>query len=108
MKHIVTTVTITDDLGGVGEATMLRFHAFGRVYEIDLNKRNQETFQRRQEALYAPYIAVARDVTEIEEKRAPIIRAWAAQNGIEVNARGRVPEDIIRQYEEAQAQEQGA
>jgi hypothetical protein len=105
MKHVVTTVTITDDLGGVGEshhAPLPRVRP--RLRDRDLNKRNQETFQRRQDALYAPYIAAARDVTDIEEKRAPAIRAWAAQNGIEVNNRGRIPEDIIRQYDEAQEQ----
>lgn len=106
MKHVVTTVTITDDLGGIGEATPVKFTANGRVYEIDLNKRNQETFQRRQEALYAPYIAAARDITTDEVNRSRVIRAWAAANGIEIANRGRVPEDIVKQYDAAQLKEQ--
>jgi Lsr2 len=108
MKHIVTTVTITDDLGGQGEATTVKFTAYGRVYEIDLNKRNAETFQRRQEALFAPYIAAARDITGDEENRNRIIRAWAAANGIHVGIRGIIPADVIRQYDAAKAAEASA
>jgi hypothetical protein len=34
---------------------------------------------------------------------AKAIRAWAAGNGIEVNSRGRVPADVVKQFEAANA-----
>lgn len=101
MKNIITTVTITDDFGAPGDATTIKFQAFGRDYEIDLNKRNAETFERRIQALYAPYIEHARDITETERDTARQIRAWAAQNGIELSNRGRIPFEIIDQYNAA-------
>jgi hypothetical protein len=41
-----TTVHIADDLGGAGEASTVSFSFKGVDYEIDLNKRNSETFER--------------------------------------------------------------
>jgi hypothetical protein len=29
------------------------------------------------------------------------VRAWAASNGIELSARGRLPKDVIQQYRDA-------
>jgi len=41
-----TTVHISDDLGGAGQASTVNFSFNGVEYEIDLNKRNRETFER--------------------------------------------------------------
>lgn len=36
------------------------------------------------------------------------VRTWAQENGIEVNDKGRVPDDVVRQYFAAQQQQQSA
>jgi hypothetical protein len=103
MKTVITTTTITDDLGGAGDADTITFDHDGRTYEIDLNRRNADTFHRRVEALYGPYVAVARDVTDNTREYTRTVRAWATANGHQIAPRGRVPQHIIDLYETAQA-----
>lgn len=81
----------TDDKGGAGEATTFKFSVQGVNYEIDLNKRNGETFMRHM----GQWVAFARTVEGVDPKE---VRIWAKENGIEVNERGRVPQDVIDAY----------
>ena len=101
------TVVLEDDLdGGPGEET-LQFAIDGTEYEIDLNYTNARAFRQQ----LAPYIDHARKAgraqgrrpgrTAASRERSTDIRAWAKDQGITVSARGRIPADVVEQYEAA-------
>jgi hypothetical protein len=105
------TVTIfTDDLTDT-EGEDIATHTFsldGVSYEIDLNP---DSHQLLLDAL-APFLKVGRKEGASSPRRSgskrpdgpdPIkVRGWAKSQGIEVNARGRVPREVIEKYEAAQ------
>ena len=104
-------VLLVDDLDGGEADETVTFALDGKTYEIDLTDRQCGQAPWPSRALREgrpPYrwpcfgAAVAR--------RAPLsggsqdtaqIRAWAKENGYEVNDRGRVPADIREAYEKA-------
>ncbi|WP_043669174.1 histone-like nucleoid-structuring protein Lsr2 [Streptomyces xylophagus] len=102
------TVTVfTDDLTDI-EGEDIATHTFsldGVSYEIDLNP---DSHQLLLDAL-GPFLKVGRRSGSASPHRAstrrvdgpdPIkVREWAKSQGIEVNARGRVPRDVIEKYE---------
>ncbi|MDH6221689.1 histone-like nucleoid-structuring protein Lsr2 [Streptomyces pseudovenezuelae] len=104
------TVTIfTDDLTG-SEGEDIAAHTFsldGVSYEIDLNS---DGHQQLLDAL-APFLEVGRKSGSSSRRRGnskqaggpdPIkVREWAKAQGIEVNARGRVPREVIEKYKAA-------
>jgi len=101
------TVTLEDDLDGGPAAETVRFAVGGTEYEIDLNKKNAAAFRRK----LAPFIEHARRAGRGPRRRAgraaagrergAAIRAWANEQGIPVSARGRIPADVVEQYEAA-------
>jgi hypothetical protein len=100
-----TTVTLEDDLDGGPADETLRFALGGADYEIDLSAKNARVFRRQ----LAPFIDHARRTgrgqrrrparTAAGRKSSGAIRAWAKDQGIAVSTRGRIPADIVRQYE---------
>lgn len=112
-----TTVTLTDDLDGTKAAETVRFGLDGRSYEIDLNKRNASALRKA----LAEFTAAGRRVRGSRTASrsagqavgqsggqsgsarvdAKAVREWAAANGITVSARGRIPADVVAQYEAA-------
>ncbi|GGX08056.1 hypothetical protein GCM10010341_32100 [Streptomyces noursei] len=112
-QKLVTTYI--DDLDGteVAEPGVIRTVEFGidgALFEIDLTDANEG--QLRQ--LLAPYMAVARRAqgeagrpaqrTSAKPKNAldtQAVRAWAKENGYEVNDRGRIPAAIQEAYRHA-------
>jgi len=104
-----TTVTLTDDLDGTRAAETVRFGLDGRSYEIDLNKRNAAALRKS----LSEFTAAARRVRGARVASKPVkdaepvridaktVREWAAANGISVSARGRIPSDVVQQYEAA-------
>lgn len=103
VQMAVRTILVDDMDGGDADVT-IAFVVNGESYSIDLSNKNAERFW---DAL-APWIEVAsRKVSErkssIEthlagvEQRA-VIRAWARKRGMEVSSRGRIPQDIIEEY----------
>ncbi|WP_406123695.1 Lsr2 family protein [Streptomyces canus] len=104
------TVTIfTDDLTDA-QSEDIATHTFsldGVSYEIDLNP---DSHQLLLDAL-APFLKVGRRSNGNSRRRgnsgrtdgpnAIKVREWAKSQGIEVNARGRVPRDVIDKYEAA-------
>lgn len=112
-----TTVTLTDDLDGTRAAETVRFGLDGRSYEIDLNKRNAAALRKS----LAEFTAAARRVrgsraasksvspivgqtgnhSAVVRVDAKAVREWAAVNGITVSARGRIPANVVAQYEAA-------
>jgi hypothetical protein len=104
-----TTVTLTDDLDGTKAAETVRFGLDGRSYEIDLNKRNAAALRKA----LAEFTAAGRRVRGSRAASKPVkepepvkidaksVREWAAANGITVSARGRIPSDVVDQYQAA-------
>jgi hypothetical protein len=107
-------VQLEDDLtGGPADETVV-FGVAGTAYEIDLSSRHAAEFRRR----LAPYVERARLLhpqrrrttfrTAASRERSRQIRAWAERQGLPVSGHGRLPSDVVRQYETAHAGEQTA
>ena len=106
-----TIVRLTDDLDGGKADKTVSFGLDGVNYEIDLSEENAAAL----EEAFAKYVGAARRVsgraaagrgrttrtTVSSDPKA--IRAWAAGNGIAVNPRGRIPADVVKQFEAANA-----
>jgi hypothetical protein len=106
-------VLLTDDLDGSTAHETIRFSLDGAEYEIDLNKKNAKSLR---DAL-GKYAAVARRASSAGRgprgrRRARgsaasrdidprAVREWAAKNNIPVSARGRIPQDLLAQFEAA-------
>jgi hypothetical protein len=98
-----TIVEITDDVDGKPATETVRFALDGREYEIDLSDKNAKALRKA----FEPWAASARRAGGARTRTATrvetgvdtsAVRAWAASNGIEVSARGRLPKDVIEQY----------
>ncbi|MBO0835270.1 MAG: Lsr2 family protein [Actinobacteria bacterium] len=98
-------VQLEDDItGGPAEETV-QFGMEGRAYEIDLNARHAAEFRRK----LAPFVEHARLMharrgrgtvrTAASRERSRQIRAWAKQRGLPLSPHGRLPHDIVQQYE---------
>lgn len=112
------TTVITDDLDGSTNAETIEFTFAGTQYSIDLSKKNRMAFEKA----LRPYLAAATKVsnrrgstgsTSRRSRRSASagsatgvdlgeVRAWAAEQGIEVSNRGRVAKDVIDAYTAAQ------
>lgn len=104
-----TRVSLVDDLDGGPAAGSLTFGLDGASYELDLSVQNANALL---EAL-RPYLEAARRVTDPKRGRSraftnvatPVdpsaVRAWAASNGVNVSARGRLSAAVIDQYRAA-------
>jgi hypothetical protein len=105
-------VKLEDDLtGGPAEETV-HFGVDGRAYEIDLNAKHAARFR----GLLAPFVERARLArgrrprttarTTASRNRSRQIRAWAGRRGLNVADHGRLPENVINEYQRAHDQEQ--
>ena len=103
-----TIVFLEDDLGGGDADETLAFGLDGRAYEIDLSTKNAAALRKA----LAPYVEAARRVSSRNGSGsraarasagagpdAATLRAWAIDNGYEVNSRGRVSAAIREAYE---------
>jgi len=102
-----TTVTLTDDIDGGKAAETVTFGLDGRVYEIDLSKKNAAALRKtlgefassaRKVRSGRPVVKIARPSARVDARA---VREWAQENGIPVSARGRVPSDVVDQYQAA-------
>lgn len=109
MAQKVTT-TLVDDLTGEtiedGAGKTIQFAFDGGAYEIDLTDDNAEKFR----AALSDYVAAARKVgarsgrgritstTRSSADELAKIREWAAANGHEVAARGRISQSVREAY----------
>jgi len=107
-----TTVQLIDDIDGSQAAETVRFAVDGRTYEIDLSTEHAEGLRHSLEQ----FVAVARRAGRVDASsrrgqgrpgRPPgadssAVRAWAAENGVPVSPRGRVPQAVVDQYTSAQ------
>ncbi|KIC68715.1 histone-like nucleoid-structuring protein Lsr2 [Pseudarthrobacter phenanthrenivorans] len=98
-----TVIELIDDLDGSEATETVRFALDGSEYEIDLAEENAEAFRGE----LTRFVEAARKAVTRKEpavrRLAPAadtkaVRAWAGANGIEVNPRGRIREDVVQQY----------
>ena len=107
------TVSFEDDLDPDREAVeTVRFGVNGQDYEIDLCQENLDHFHD----VLAEFVAAARKVhasdrrpvrkpkparptMSLEQQQA--IREWARGQGLPIKDRGRIPQDIIAQFNDA-------
>src|SRR2546429_6700206 len=104
-------VTLIDDLDGNAADETVAFALDGMSYEIDLSTKHAEALRKAM----ASYVTHARRLgrsgpivtrprgtgparSDREQNRA--IRNWAKKEGIELAERGRIPGNIVKQFEE--------
>lgn len=100
-------VRLEDDVDQGSADETVRFSLDGVAYEIDLSISNAD----RLRGVLDMWVRHARRVRGHRARRvgnsgaiagatAQQVRSWAAQQGIEVNSRGRVPVELLRAYAE--------
>jgi nucleoid-associated protein Lsr2 len=107
-----TVVTLVDDLDGGEADETVSFGLDGTSYEIDLSTSNAGKLRNA----LATYVGSARRSSGRSSGggggrgrarrtggNSAAIRAWAREQGLNVNERGRIPGDIVTQYEKAHA-----
>lgn len=101
---IRTIIELIDDIDGSDATETVRFALDGTEYEIDLAEQNAEELRAtlvrfadagRKTGGNRP-APVVRRVPPAADTKA--VRAWAAENGIAVNMRGRIKEDVVQRY----------
>ena len=101
-----TTVELLDDVDGKLAAETVTFGLDGHEFEIDLTEKNAKALRKALQ----PWAASARRVGGRKARALTVVavgvdtkavRAWAASNGIEVSARGRLSADVVEQYRAA-------
>lgn len=113
MAQKVTTHLVDDLSGDViepGKGHTVQFAFDGSSYEIDLNEENAEKLREA----FSDYVAAARKVSGGRSNRSGSaakgrssadelakIREWAAANGYEVAARGRISQQVRDAYDAA-------
>jgi hypothetical protein len=96
---------LEDDLDGSEASETVSFGLDGQDYEIDLNDENAA----RLRDAFADFLAHARAAGRSSSSRRrrgrthhrfdpKAVRAWAIEQGIDVNARGRIASSIVDQF----------
>ena len=100
-------VLLVDDIDGGGADETIQFGLDGTRYEIDLSSDHARELRGQLER----YVKAARKVTGSAGRPARVrstaandakskeIRNWARERDLDVNDRGRIPADIVAQYE---------
>jgi Lsr2 len=103
-------VILEDDIDGSPAEETVRFAYDGGQYEIDLSSQNAEALR----GSLGNYIEHARKVhaTPRQPRQArgsrnhhvdtAAVRAWAREQGKEINDRGRIPASVMKEYQAAQ------
>ncbi|GGM99514.1 Lsr2 family protein [Terrabacter tumescens] len=100
--------TLVDDVDGTEAAETLTFALDGTTYEIDLSSKNAEALRVTVAAWAGKARQIGnrtgarRNIKAVGDSRNALIRAWAAKEGLEIPARGRIPKAVQRQYDAAQ------
>jgi hypothetical protein len=102
-----TVVTIVDDIDGSEGAETVTFSFDGQSYEVDLSTKNRDKFQKTLQ----PFIDSGRRAgrqgaarsarTRTSRNNSSAIRSSAAEQGLTVSERGRIPATIVAKYEAA-------
>lgn len=105
-------IELTDDIDGSEAKSTVRFSLDNTSYEIDLSEAHEEELRGALEK----FIQSARKVSgsargaskrsgsaTSSRDETQAIRLWAADNGINVNTRGRISSDVVEKYKAAHA-----
>lgn len=103
-----TVVILSDDIDGSEANETINFALDGAEYEIDLNEGHANELRGAMER----FTQAARKTSGGGRGRPAgrksksgvdtrAVRLWAAENGYNVNTRGRVQQDIIEKYQAA-------
>jgi len=109
-----TIVRLVDDLDDTvienGDGQTVKFGIDGTAYELDLTNEHADELR----GALARYVEAARKTgtdrtartggrsrTRSSEFSPVAVREWAKANGIEVSARGRVPQSVVKQFRAA-------
>jgi hypothetical protein len=101
-------VLLVDDLDGSEATETVSFGLDGLAYEIDLSSGNAGQLRKE----LAQYVEHARKAGSVAGRRrrarngagreqSARIREWAKDKGFKVNERGRIPANIVAEYEAA-------
>ena len=97
--------TLQDDIDGSDAAETVRFALDGVEWEIDLSERNANRLRNSLSDFMAHGRKVGgrrgRKPASSSHTDSKAIREWAAANGVEVNARGRIPAEVVERYRAA-------
>lgn len=110
------TILVTDDITPeITENVITRYWVFdGKYFEIDLGEKNFAAFAKAM----APFVKAGRESTKVKVMAnmisteaasksggtdASVIRQWAIDQGDDVPARGKLPQEIIDKYNAAHA-----
>jgi hypothetical protein len=110
-----TVAVLVDDLDGSEAVETVRIGWNGDWRELDLSMKNLASLSKAVDKYWNVSRPVSttgrssrRRANPTSSSRAPkagrdpkLIRAWATDNGIAVPARGRIPGDVERRYNEA-------
>jgi hypothetical protein len=107
-------VKLLDDIDGTTADETVRFAVDGTNYEIDLSTKHADQLR----SSLAQYITNGRRIgrghlvptggrsrgaaatpARVDRAQNQAIREWAKRKGIELNGRGRIPRDVLAQYE---------
>lgn len=101
-----TVIELIDDLDGSEATETVRFGLDGTEYEIDLAGQNADELRgilarfvhagRKTAGGSTKGTSAVRHVPPAADTKA--VRAWAEENGIEVNSRGRIKGDVVQRY----------
>lgn len=106
MAQRIQTLLI-DDLDGGEAAGTVRFGLDGAEYEIDLSAAHNDELRKelQQYLAHARRTGTARSASRTRRGSAAVdtakVREWAKEQGIEVKDRGRVPANVVEQYQTA-------
>ena len=108
------TETIYDDLDeSTDDVRTVTLSLDGQAVEVDLSAKNYEKLSKA----VAPYLEAGRKASgstgptrrrrgsasaPAKSTDTAAVRAWAAENGIEISSRGRVSADVLAKYQAAQ------
>ena len=111
-----TVEVLVDDLDGSEAAETVRIGWNGEWRELELSKKNLSALSRALDRYWDVSRPVSQDGRGTSRRRSTrarssrpakrtrdpkVIRAWAIDKGIPVPARGRIPGDVERQYNDA-------
>jgi phosphoglycolate phosphatase-like HAD superfamily hydrolase len=106
-----TTTQMIDDLDGTisDDVATVRFSVDGALYEMELSPENRAKLdaavrpfaERARIGLHTPSGAPKNKRYKRQGTPAWKIREWAGENDIAVADRGRISQEIVAQYEEA-------
>lgn len=92
---------IFDDLDNTplteSEVEVIQFSVNGKDYTLDLSAQNAEKFH----AALEPFVEVAQRVSPVRRTQGyspKEVREWAAANGYEVAARGKIAQEVVDAY----------